>query len=74
MIVPTLENDSVKLSLLDLSNYKHLVPIAQQDKLIQYSPSDISTPEKLKAYVEIAVDGYYNKTTIPFIVFDKKKK
>ena len=73
MIVPTLENDSVKLSLLDLSNYKHLVPIAQQDKLIQYSPSDISTPEKLKSDVEIAVDGYYNKTTIPFIVFDKKK-
>jgi len=73
MIVPTLENDSVKLSLLDLSNYKHLIPIAQQEKLIQFSPSDISTPEKLKEYVEIAVDGYYNKTTIPFIIFDKVK-
>ncbi len=74
MKVPTLENDYVKLSLLDLSNYKHLLLIAQQENLIQYSPSDISTPEKLKEYVEIAVDGYYHKTAIPFIVFDKVKK
>ncbi len=74
MKVPTLENDHVKLSLLDLSNYKHLLPIAQQENLIQYSPSDISTPEKLKNYVEIAVDAYYHKTAIPFIVFDKVKK
>tara|TARA_R110001592_G_scaffold362838_2_gene678483 strand:- start:11346 stop:11804 length:459 start_codon:yes stop_codon:yes gene_type:complete len=42
--------------------------------LLQYSPSDISSPEKLKDYVEVAVDGYYNKTIIPFIVYDKIKK
>tara|TARA_R110000868_G_scaffold216416_4_gene466568 strand:+ start:7534 stop:8088 length:555 start_codon:yes stop_codon:yes gene_type:complete len=74
MKAPTLENDRVKLSLLDLSNYKHLLPIATQDGLLQYSPSDISSPEKLKDYVEVAVDGYYNKTIIPFIVYDKIKK
>ncbi len=73
MKVPTLENERVKLSLLDLSNYKHLLPIAQQENLIQYSPSDISSPEKLKNYVEIAVDHYYHKTAIPFIIFDKVK-
>lgn len=73
MKAPTLENERVKLSLLDLSNYKHLIPIASQKDLIQYSPSDISTPEKLKSYVEEAVDGYYHKTTIPFIIFDKTK-
>ncbi|MCK0178503.1 GNAT family N-acetyltransferase [Flavobacteriaceae bacterium S0862] len=72
MKVPSLENERVKLSLLDLSNYKKLVEIAQQDNLIQYSPSDISTPEKLKAYVQVAVDGYYHKTIIPFIIFDKQ--
>jgi len=70
---PALENERVKLSLLDLSNYKHLLPIAQQENLIQYSPSDISTTEKLKNYVEVAVDGYYHKTAIPFIIFDKAK-
>ena len=69
---PTLENDRVKLALLDLSNYKHLVEIASQENLIQYSPSDISTPEKLKEYVQVAVDGYYHKTIIPFIIYDKQ--
>ncbi|WP_339918238.1 GNAT family protein [Yeosuana marina] len=68
---PALENERVKLSLLDLSNYKHLLTIAQQENLVQYSPSDISSPEKLKNYVEIAVDHYYHKTAIPFIIFDK---
>ncbi|MCK0109578.1 GNAT family N-acetyltransferase [Flavobacteriaceae bacterium S0825] len=72
MIAPTLENERVKLSLLDLSNYKNLIEIASQDNLIQYSPSDISTPEKLKAYVQVAVDGYYHKTIIPIIIFDKQ--
>lgn len=71
MTAPTLENNRVKLSLLDLSNYKHLEAIAQQKDLIYYSPSDISTPEKLRDYVQLAVDGYYHKTVIPFIVFDK---
>ena len=71
MKAPTLENDIVKLSLLDLSNYKHLITVAQQDKLVQYSPSDIATPEALKKYVQTAVDGYYHKTTIPFIIIDK---
>lgn len=71
MKAPTLENERVKLSLLDLSNYKHLISIATQKNLIQYSPNDISTPEKLKHYVEDAVFGYYQKTTIPLIIFDK---
>ena len=74
MQTPHLENDYVKLSLLDLSNYKHLLSISKQDKLIQFSPSDISTEDKLKTYVQVAVDGYYHKTTIPFIIYDKTKE
>ena len=69
MKAPHLENDRVKLSLLDLSNYEHLIQIAQQEDLIYYSPSVISTPETLKDYVQTAVDGYYHKTTIPFIIY-----
>ncbi|MCB0447167.1 MAG: GNAT family N-acetyltransferase [Gelidibacter sp.] len=73
MNVPHLENNYVKLTLLDLSNYKHLSVIASEKDLIYYSPSDISTPEKLKEYVQIAVDGYYHQTTIPFVIYDKTK-
>jgi len=72
MIAPTLENDFVKLSLLDLSNCEYLLDIAKQKDLIQYSPSDINSLEKLKAYVQTAVDGYYHKTIIPFIIYDKR--
>lgn len=72
MIAPTLENEIAKLTLLDLSNYHHLISVAKQDKLVQYSPSDIATPEALKDYVAAAVDGYYHKTAIPFIIIDKR--
>ena len=34
----------------------------------------LDTPEKLKEYVEIAVDGYYQKTSIPFIIYDKRMR
>jgi RimJ/RimL family protein N-acetyltransferase len=74
MKAPTLENDRVKLSLLDLSNYERLIDVASESKLVQYSPSKIDTPEDLKAYVQTAVDGYYHKTIIPFIIYDKQKK
>ena len=74
MNIPTLENERVKLILLDLSNYKNLELVAKEKNLIFYSPSDISTLEKLRDYVQVAVDGYYHKTTIPFIIYDKKKQ
>lgn len=74
MKAPQLENEYVKLTLLDLSNYEHVAAIAGEKDLIYYSPSAISTPEKLKAYVQQAVDCYYQKTAIPFIIYDKKKQ
>ena len=74
MKAPQLENEYVKLTLLDLSNYEHVAAIAGEKDLVYYSPSAISTPEKLKAYVQQAVDSYYQKTAIPFIIYDKKKQ
>ena len=72
MHIPTLENDRVKLSLLDLSNYKNLSEVSKEANLIHYSPSKIDTDEDLKAYVQLAVDGYYHKTIIPFLIYDKQ--
>ncbi|WP_372937231.1 GNAT family N-acetyltransferase [Seonamhaeicola sp.] len=72
MTIPTLENNRVKLTLLGMSNYKHLIDIAKEPNLVQYSPSKIDTPEDLKDYVQTAVDNFYNKTAIPFIIFDKQ--
>ncbi len=70
----TLENDIVRLSPLNLDNYEYLVTIASQEKLVQYSPSDIYTPESLKNYVEIALNQKDQKTSIPFIIFDKRNQ
>lgn len=71
---PTLENEFVKLSPLNLDNYHHLIPVASQEKLVQYSPSDIATPERLKNYVEFAIHQKKNKTSVPFIIFDKRNQ
>lgn len=68
-----LENDFVKLSPLSLENYHHLYPIAQQENLVQYSPSDIHSETALKNYVEISLGQQVAKTSIPFIIFDKKQ-
>lgn len=72
MNAPTLENDRVKLILLGMSNHEYLLDVASQENLVQFSPSKIDTPEDLKAYVQKAVDGYYHKTAIPFIIYDKQ--
>lgn len=72
MTLPIIENKRVKLTLLDLSNYKQLAKIALQPDLVQYSPSKIDTTEHLKLYVQNAVDCYYQKSAIPFIIFDKQ--
>ncbi|MEM1002597.1 MAG: GNAT family protein [Bacteroidota bacterium] len=67
-----LEDNRVKLEILSIENYRKLNSIAEEKDLIFYSPSDISSPEKLKEYVSIAVKGLSDKSIIPFIVFDKK--
>ena len=74
MTAPTLENNRVKLIPLDLSNYKQLTTIAKETDLIYYSPNTISTTETLKNYVQTAIEGFYNNTTLPFIVYDKQKQ
>lgn len=74
MTIPTLENERVRLSPLSLDNHHHLIKIALEDNLIYYSPSDISTPEKLRNYVEVALEGVQNKTVIPFLIYDKEKQ
>lgn len=71
---PTLENERVLLSPLSFDNYEYLIPVASQEKLVQYSPSDIYTPNMLKKYVETALEQKEQKTGIPFIVFDKTEQ
>ena len=72
--ITTLENESVSLRSLTLTNYENLINIAAEEKLVQYSPSDIETPESLRQYVETALKQFKDGTCIPFIIYDKQKK
>lgn len=74
MNIFVLENDSVRLEPLTLKNFQNLFEVAGEKDLVQYSPSDIETPAKLKKYVEAALEDLKNKTAIPFIIFDKRVK
>ncbi|MGB3152655.1 MAG: GNAT family protein [Maribacter sp.] len=68
-----LENDRVKLMPLSLKNFHHLIPVASEEKLIQFSPSAIETPKKLKNYVEIALEQERQHTSFPYLIYDKEK-
>lgn len=73
MIKPIiLENDRVRLSPLTLDNYENLQSVAAEHKLVQYSPSDIESPAALRTYVEIALDQEKQRSSLPFIIFDKQ--
>tara|TARA_R110002020_G_scaffold214542_8_gene421604 strand:+ start:624 stop:1181 length:558 start_codon:yes stop_codon:yes gene_type:complete len=73
MQIPTLENQIVRLSPLELAHVELLSPIASQDRLIAYSPSNISTFSTLEEYIKDALMQYKLQTSIPFIIFDKRK-
>jgi RimJ/RimL family protein N-acetyltransferase len=70
----SLENDFVTLHPLTLENYENLISVASQKNLVQYSPSDIYTAEALKNYVKSALEQKERRTSIPFIIFDKRKQ
>jgi len=74
LLTSLLEADRVKLNVMGLSNYKVLLHIAREKNLIEFSPGKISSPAELKAYVRVAVDGYYHGTSLPFIIYDKLTK
>ena len=67
-----LENEIVQLSLLTMENYEQLLSVAAEEKLIQYSPSDIGSPEALKNYVLKATKLMEENRAIPFIIYDKR--
>ena len=70
----TLENERVRLSPLSLENYEQLWPVAQQKKLVQYSPGNVESPALLREYVAAAVAQKRQQISIPFLIYDKVKE
>lgn len=67
-----LENDNVSLIPMTERNYHYLVEIIKEKDLLKYSPSDVSTEEKIEEYFEVALRNKNNKTAIPYLIYDKK--
>lgn len=68
------ENARIKLVPLEVKHWKVLWPIAKQMDLHAYGPSDVSTVEKLKRYIQVAIKEAEVQKSIPFVIYDKATK
>jgi RimJ/RimL family protein N-acetyltransferase len=67
-----LENAFALLRPIDKADMDNLLPVATKDKdLLQFSPAQIYTKERLKTYIDKAVENKISKNAYAFIVFDK---
>jgi N-acetyltransferase len=68
-----LENDVVRLAPLTFSDYDHLLHFSiNEPNLWDFSLNQANTPEKLKLYIEKAINDRSNRSSYAFSVFDKR--
>ena len=69
-----LENDRVRLSPLEEGDIDKLIHFSvYETELWKYSLLQANSPEKMKTYIQLALEGRKNKHSYPFSVFDKQK-
>lgn len=66
-----IENQRVKLVPLKASDCDSLWLIAKNIDIFEYGSNDISSKEKLKAYIQVALNQASTGRSIPFIIYDK---
>ncbi len=70
-----LEDDRVRLRPLDRNDLDYLLPFAiQEPEIWQYSLIQPGSEEKMKKYLQLALDARSDRKEYPFIVFDKKSQ
>ncbi|GAA4279246.1 GNAT family N-acetyltransferase [Aquimarina mytili] len=69
-----LENDVVQLRPLLIEDVPHLLEIANEPDIWEYSFVKGNGEKKLTSYIQSAIDGRKTKKEYPFIVYDKVKK
>ena len=68
-----IENKFVRLTALKETDFQHLVNFSiTEPDLWQYSLVQANSAEKMKLYIEKALEGRMKKNAYPFIVFDKR--
>ncbi len=66
-----LEDNRVRLEPLSKEHQPLLQAVASEEKLVQYSPSDIATAATLLNYIALALKDRDSGTAFPFAIFDK---
>jgi RimJ/RimL family protein N-acetyltransferase len=74
MTAITLENERTKLIPLLRTHFDILLPLSKQVDLYTYGPSDVSSPEKLRDYIEDACSNETEGSALPFLIYDKKQR
>lgn len=70
-----LENDSCKMIPLEMSHYQYLLEFAlNEPELRKYSLQQAGSSEKMKHYIEDAIESRKNGKSYSFIVYDKVKE
>lgn len=70
-----LENDSCKMIPLEMSHYQYLLKFAlNEPELWKYSLQQAGSSEKMKQYIEDAIESRKNGKSYSFIVYDKVKE
>ncbi|RMB56989.1 N-acetyltransferase [Dokdonia sinensis] len=67
-----LQNDRARLLALETFHFPDLLPLSKQVDLHKYGASDISSPDKLRKYMNDAFAKREEGLSLPFIIFDKK--
>lgn len=68
-----LENQRVRLTPLKKDDFNDVVHFAiNEPELWTYSLIQASSPEKMKIYIDKALEGRQNKNSYAFLVFDKR--
>jgi RimJ/RimL family protein N-acetyltransferase len=69
-----LENERALLRPLQMADVENLLQVtAGDEKLIQYSPSQIHSKELLHQYIELAIQERARASRYPFVIYDKKQ-
>ena len=69
-----LENNRVRLTPLALEDFEKLQHFAlEEPDLWLYSLIQADSPDKMKSYIETAIESRNQKNAYPFLVFDKKE-
>lgn len=71
--IPALENKIVSLLPLQASHWEKLWPAAQGIDLFKYGPNDISTVQKLKDYIQTALQEHKDGKSVPFVIQDRER-